>query len=135
MKKQEKFWRQAVILGLMGGAVVSWGGTAAAAEATAEDAPKEYTLSDIIVYGERPEDVYAGGYIARESGLQALGSTDFMDIPFNATTFTEKAISRVKQPGNTLVQLVTLDPTVTSRGNKTYNDVRIRGFSISPHDY
>lgn len=135
MKKQEKFWRQAVILGLMGSAVVSWGGTAAAAEATAEDAPKEYTLSDIIVYGERPEDVYAGGYIARESGLQALGSTDFMDIPFNATTFTEKAISRVKQPGNTLVQLVTLDPTVTSRGNKTYNDVRIRGFSISPHDY
>lgn len=135
MKKKEKFWRQAVILGLMGSAVVSWGGTAAAAEATAEDAPKEYTLSDIIVYGERPEDVYAGGYIARESGLQALGSTDFMDIPFNATTFTEKAISRVKQPGNTLVQLVTLDPTVTSRGNKTYNDVRIRGFSISPHDY
>lgn len=135
MKKQEKFWRQAVILGLMGSAVVSWGGTAAAAEAAEEEAPKEYTLSDIIVYGERPEDVYAGGYIARESGLQALGSTDFMDIPFNATTFTEKAISRVKQPGNTLVQLVTLDPTVTSRGNKTYNDVRIRGFSISPHDY
>ena len=135
MKKKKKFWRQAVILGLMGSAVVSWGGTAAAAEATAEDAPKEYTLSDIIVYGERPEDVYAGGYIARESSLQALGSTDFMDIPFNATTFTEKAISRVKQPGNTLVQLVTLDPTVTSRGNKTYNDVRIRGFSISPHDY
>ena len=135
MKKKKKFWRQAVILGLMGSVVVSWGGTAAAADAEAEDAPKEYTLSDIIVYGERPEDVYAGGYIARESGLQALGSTDFMDIPFNATTFTEKAISRVKQPGNTLVQLVTLDPTVTSRGNKTYNDVRIRGFSISPHDY
>ncbi len=135
MKKKKKFWRQAVILGLMGSVVVSWGGTAAAADAEAEDAPKEYTLSDIIVYGERPEDVYAGGYIARESGLNALGSTDFMDIPFNATTFTEKAISRVKQPGNTLVQLVTLAPTVTSRGNKTYNDVRIRGFSISPHDY
>lgn len=135
MKKKEKFLRRAVRLGFIGGAFVLWGGAASAAEAETENTPKEYDLAEMVVYGERPEDVYAGGYVARESGLQALGSTDFMDIPFNATTFTEKAISRVKQPGNTLVQLVTLDPTVTSRGNKTYNDVRIRGFSISPHDY
>lgn len=134
MKQKGKFLRKAVAWSLMGSAVVLWGGPWAEAAET-EDKPKEYTLSDIVVYGERSEDVYAGGYIARESGLQALGSTDFMDIPFNATTFTEKAISRVKQPGNTLVQLVTLDPTVTSRGNKTYNDIKIRGFSISPHDY
>ena len=134
MKQKGKFLRKAVAWSLMGSAVALWGGPWAEAAET-EDKPKEYTLSDIVVYGERSEDVYAGGYIARESGLQALGSTDFMDIPFNATTFTEKAISRVKQPGNTLVQLVTLDPTVTSRGNKTYNDIKIRGFSISPHDY
>jgi len=60
MKQQGKFWRKAVAWSLMGSAVALWGGPWAEAAET-EDKPKEYTLSDIVVYGERSEDVYAGG--------------------------------------------------------------------------
>lgn len=134
MKEHGKKLEQAVRLSLAGG-IFFFGASAAHAAPAGEDPSDEYTISEMVVYGERPEDVYAGGYVARESSLGALGDTDFMDIPFNAISLTQQSIGQVKQPGNTLTQLLTMDPTVTSDGNRTYNDIRIRGFYISPHDY
>lgn len=132
MKDHWKKLEKAVLLSILGGALFA---SDAAYAAAGEEPPDEYTLSEMVVLGERQENIYAGGYVVRENSLGALGDTDFMDVPFNAISLTEKSIVQAKQPGNTLTQLVTMDPTVTSRGNKTYNDIRIRGFAISPHDY
>lgn len=132
MKKTTKFIGQTLMLSALGSTLFSSGNVQAAPEK--ENAP-EYRISDIIVYGDRPEDEYAGGYVARESSLGALGNTDFMDVPFNTISLTGKTITQVRQPGNTLTQVVTMDPTVVSLGNRTYNDIRIRGFYINPHDF
>ena len=133
MKNYRNLFKKSLALCAAGSFFLSVG--KAYADPQEEKRMDEYVLPAITIHGKRTVDVYAGGYTARENSLGAMGHTDFMDVPFNTLTLTQKSISQVKQPGNTLVQLATMDPTVTMAGNKTYNDVRIRGFYISPHDY
>lgn len=133
MKKYRKLCKKSLALCVTGGLFLSVG--KAYADPQEEKSIDEYVLPTVTIQSERTEEVYAGGYVARENSLGAMGDTDFMDVPFNTLTLTQKSIAQSKQAGNTLVQLATMDPTVTSAGNRTYNDVRIRGFYISPHDY
>lgn len=58
-----------------------------------------------------------------------------MEVPIQATSITAKAIDQVKIPNTTISQAATLDPVVRNRGGNAYNDISIRGFNISPHDY
>ena len=133
MKKYRKLCKKSLALCVTGGLFLSVG--KAYADPQEEKSIDEYVLPTVTIQSERTEEVYAGGYVARENSLGAMGDTDFMDVPFNTLTLTQKSIAQSKQAGNTLVQLATMDPTVTTAGNRTYNDVRIRGFYISPHDY
>ena len=133
MKKYRKLCKKSLALCVTGGLFLSVG--KADADPQEEKSIDEYVLPTVTIQSERTEEVYAGGYVARENSLGAMGDTDFMDVPFNTLTLTQKSIAQSKQAGNTLVQLATMDPTVTTAGNRTYNDVRIRGFYISPHDY
>lgn len=133
MKKYRKLCKKSLVLCVTGGLFLSVG--KAYADPQEEKSIDEYVLPTVTIQSERTEEVYAGGYVARENSLGAMGDTDFMDVPFNTLTLTQKSIAQSKQAGNTLVQLATMDPTVTTAGNRTYNDVRIRGFYISPHDY
>lgn len=64
-----------------------------------------------------------------------LGDKDYMEVPIQATSITAKAIDQVKIPNITISEAATLDPVVRSRGGNAYNDISIRGFNISPHDY
>ena len=66
-----------------------------------------YDLDTVEVVGQRPvsqpvetveepaeetPNVYAGGQIARESSLGVLGKRDFMEVPFNVTSFSNQLI-------------------------------------------
>ena len=106
MKKYRKLCKKSLVLCVTGGLFLSVG--KAYADPQEEKSMDEYVLPAVTIQSERTEEVYAGG---------------------------QKSIAQSKQAGNTLVQLATMDPTVTTAGNRTYNDVRIRGFYISPHDY
>ena len=94
------------------------------------DDPYSYTLPEIVVYGKRTDAYYYGGQVARQNSLGNIGDTDFMDVPFNVLSLSQKAIDINRSSGNTMLEVLTLDPTVTSDGNNTYNDVRIRGYVL-----
>lgn len=99
-------------------------------------------LDEVIVTADRTratEDsagaVYAGGYVGSSPAVGILGDKDYMEVPIQATSITAKAIDQVKIPNITISEAATLDPVVRSRGGNAYNDISIRGFNISPHDY
>lgn len=100
------------------------------------------TLEEVIVTADRTritEDsagsVYAGGYVGTNPSIGILGSKDYTKMPIQATSVTAQAIEQVKLPNNTISEAATLDPVVRARGGNAYNDISIRGFNISPHDY
>lgn len=73
---------------------------------------------------------YAGGEIARGARLGMLGNRDFMDTPFNVTSYTSALIEN--QQARTLQQVLENDPSVrmaTSAGHIREN-FRIRGFPV-----
>ena len=99
------------------------------------DDPYSYTLPEIVVYGKRADAYYYGGQVARQNSLGNIGDTDFMDVPFNVLSLSQKAIDINRSSGNTMIEVLTLDPTVTSDGDNTYNDVRIRGYVLRSQHY
>jgi iron complex outermembrane receptor protein len=73
---------------------------------------------------------YAGGEVARGARLGMLGNRDFMDTPFNVTSYTSALIEN--QQARTLQQVLENDPSVrmaTSAGHIREN-FRIRGFPV-----
>ncbi|MEF3367606.1 TonB-dependent siderophore receptor, partial [Methylocystis sp. 9N] len=73
---------------------------------------------------------YAGGEIARGARLGMLGNRDFMDTPFNVTSYTSALIEN--QQARTLQEVLENDPSVrvtTSSGHMREN-FRIRGFQV-----
>lgn len=106
------------------------------AAASAADNTMQGDLAEVVVEGKRSVDSeYAGGFVGRGGNIGILGRQDYMSTPMQVTSITAKAIDAVKLPGQTLTQAVTLDPAVRARGGNAYNDISIRGYSISPHDY
>lgn len=121
--------------------------TAYAAESAEEEAV--YDLDTVEVVGQRPvsepvetpvepvaeerPNVYAGGQIARESTLGVLGKRDFMDVPFNVTSFNSDLIEN--QQASSVVDVIVNDPSVS---NLTLSSVSqawmIRGFKAQQQD-
>lgn len=92
-------------------------------------------LDEVVVEAERGHALYPGSQVARNTSIGILGEQDFMDVPINAISISRNSISNNTYPGDTLSQVLTLDPGVISRGSNTYNDITIRGFNVSPHDF
>ena len=82
---------------------------------------------------EETPNVYAGGQIARESSLGVLGKRDFMDVPFNVTSFSNQLIEN--QQASSVVDVIVNDPSVS---NLTLSSVSqawmIRGFKAQQQD-
>ncbi|WP_182913888.1 TonB-dependent receptor [Sphingobium terrigena] len=80
------------------------------------------------VIGNQPE-AYAGGLVARGGRLGVLGNRDFMDAPFNQSSYTSKLIEN--QQTQSIVDLLTNDPSVTidSYRSGAFEEVTIRGFT------
>ena len=107
-----------------------------------------YDLDTVEVVGQRPvsqpvetveepaeetPNVYAGGQIGRESSLGVLGKRDFMDVPFNVTSFSNQLIEN--QQASSVVDVIVNDPSVS---NLTLSSVSqawmIRGFKAQQQD-
>ena len=108
-----------------------------------------YDLDTVEVVGQRPvsepvetpvepvaeerPNVYAGGQIARESTLGVLGKRDFMDVPFNVTSFNSDLIEN--QQANSVVDVIVNDPSVADLTLSTVSQAwMIRGFKAQQQD-
>lgn len=105
-----------------------------AAEAASTTDQREFTLEGIEVTAKRSWDIppsYAGGQVARGAGLGVLGNKDFLDTPFNVTSYTARTIE--DQQADTLFDVVANDPSVrfaTPSGQVSEN-FRIRGLEVN----
>lgn len=79
-------------------------------------------------------DYYAGGQVSRRGGLGMLGERDYLDTPFNQTSYTEKTIK--DQQARTLGDVVVNDPSVrtTNPANGRFEQFSVRGFSLFNSD-
>jgi iron complex outermembrane receptor protein len=86
---------------------------------------------EVIASRETLPPVYAGGQVARGAGLGVLGNKDFMDTPFNVTSYTAQTME--DQQADTLFDVVANDPSVrfaTPSGQVSEN-FRIRGLEVN----
>ena len=108
----------------------------------AADEPEVYDLEEVEVVGvhetaasgesEQPS-VYAGGQIARTSHLGVLGERNFMDVPFNVTTFNNQMIEN--QQASSIVDVITNDPSVSDMTLSSVSQAwMIRGFKAQQQD-
>lgn len=77
---------------------------------------------------------YAGGQVATGGRVGLLGNTNFMDTPFNQTTYTAELIE--DQQARSLSDLLINDPSVRLSSARTNinEDFAIRGFTVSSSD-
>lgn len=80
-------------------------------------------------------DAYAGGQIAKGARLGMLGNKDFMETPFNTTSYTSKKID--DQIAQTVGDVVQADPSVrnTHSTNGMLDSFYIRGFPIAEGNF
>ena len=78
---------------------------------------------------------YAGGMVARGGQVGILGNRDFMDTPFDMTTYTSQKIEN--QQAATVADVVNTDPSVrvTSPMNGMLDAYYIRGFPIAEGNF
>ncbi|HML90447.1 MAG TPA: TonB-dependent receptor plug domain-containing protein, partial [Methylomusa anaerophila] len=108
--------------------------------ASSDSDVKQYTLPTTEVTAKRDSrqskdlpPAYAGGQVARGSRLGVLGNKDFLDTPFNITSYTDKLIEN--QQSHTLAGVVANDPSVRfNSGSSSYDTWTIRGFTLSCED-
>ena len=141
MKYESKKLKSRIGIALAAAAVTALPMTAFAAEDAAMDS---YDLDTVEVVGQRPVSqpvetpaenpaVYAGGQIARESSLGVLGKRDFMDVPFNVTSFSNQLIEN--QQANSIVDVIVNDPSVADLTLSSVSQAwMIRGFKAQQQD-
>lgn len=100
----------------------------------------EYQLDDIVVTGVRVHEApitenneVPGGQVARTADYGVLGNRDTMTTPFNATTFTDKAITDVQ--ASNITDVIAMDASIN---NQTLSGASqawaIRGFRAQQQD-
>lgn len=95
-------------------------------------APVMVTAREMPAGGLPP--AYAGGQVAKGGRLGLLGNTDFMETPFNQTSYTAQIIE--DQQARSLSDLLVNEPSVrqsTARTNIS-EDFSIRGFGVASGD-
>ncbi|CUH97295.1 putative membrane protein [Propionispora sp. 2/2-37] len=114
------------------------GQTAEEQAAAAETATGQYdfTLEGIEVTANRNRasslpPAYTGGQVARGANIGVLGNKDFMDTPFNVTSYTAQTME--DKQADTLYDVLISDPSVryaTSAGHSNEN-YTIRGLEVN----
>ncbi|KOF17169.1 energy transducer TonB [Ensifer adhaerens] len=90
--------------------------------------------SSTATIGNEPED-YAGGQVARGGRVGLLGDRDFMDTPFNITSYTAQTIEN--QGARTVADVLANDPSVrsTHASGGMLDSFYIRGFPINEGNF
>lgn len=101
----------------------------------ATDSARQLPTVNVRADKTAPADAYAGGQVARGSGVGLLGELDFMDTPFNTTRYTSGFIENIQAPD--LVRVIALtDPSVYNSGSSggITDYFNIRGFGVASSD-
>ena len=95
----------------------------------------EPQLEEVIVTADR-YDVdsaqlapVAAGMVGTKQNAGILGNKDVLDVPFQQTTFTKQAMETFSQPQRSLMDTLSLSPSVRVTHGSTDTNVYIRGFS------
>lgn len=92
-------------------------------------------LDEVVVYGDRfsADDQalvpVASGMIGTKQEVGVLGKKDVLDVPFQQETFTKQAIETFSQPDRSLMDTLSLAPSVTVTHGSLDTNIKIRGFS------
>jgi iron complex outermembrane receptor protein len=91
------------------------------------------TVNAEALRGDLPKP-YAGGQVARGGGLGMLGDRDFMDAPFNITSYMAQTIQ--DQQARTIADVVINDPSVRNVNPSAgrFDQFAIRGFGVLNSD-
>jgi len=97
----------------------------------------EFTLEGVEVTAKRliakhtAPPLYAGGQVAREANIGILGNKDFMDTPFNVTSYTSQTMEN--KQASTLYDVLSSDPSVryTTSAGGTNENFTIRGLEVN----
>ena len=91
-------------------------------------------LPIITITAEKQQENHAGGRIADQSKLGALGEKSVVDTPFTVTTFTEKLIEQ--QQSSTLGEVLKNDASIRTTTNQGHlnENFKIRGFDVNHED-
>lgn len=78
---------------------------------------------------------YAGGQVARGGQIGMLGNRDFMDTPFNATSYSADLIQN--QQARTIADVMANDPSVRNFYSQSFQQDAffIRGFQVDSGDF
>ncbi len=95
---------------------------------------REFTLEGVEVTADRSQALppaYAGGQAARGANLGILGNKDFMDTPFNVTSYTAQTME--DKQANTLYDVLINDPSIrfTSSAGHPNENYMIRGLTVN----
>lgn len=82
-----------------------------------------------------PVEPYAGGQVARGGKLGLLGNRDFMDTPFNQTSYTSKLIE--DRQAKTIADVMHNDPSVsvTHPSGGILDSFYVRGFPLNEGNF
>lgn len=121
-------------LGLVAAAQVHAAETEPDAGQAADTLPEVAVTAAPTQEAGAPLPPYAGGQVASGGRLGLLGNQDFMDTPFNITSYTAKTIE--DQQARSLSDVLIADPSVRLSSARTNinEDFSIRGFSVPSQD-
>jgi iron complex outermembrane receptor protein len=107
---------------------------ALAQDATALERLEVKAGASAATIGTQPED-YPGGQVARGGRVGLLGNRDFMDTPFNITSYTAETIEN--QGARTVADVLANDPSVrsTHASGGMLDSFYIRGFPINEGNF
>lgn len=123
------------LLCLLLGGSLAWPVPLSFAQADTAAARQEFTLEGVEVTAKRANEdplppAYAGGQVARGGRLGVLGNRDFMDTPFNFTSYTAELMEN--QQAATIAEVTANNPSVRVTSSGSYNQFwNIRGFSVT----
>lgn len=97
----------------------------------------EPQLDEVIVTADRYDAdsaqlaPVAAGMVGTKQNVGTLGNKDVMDVPFQQMTFTKKAMETFAQPQRSVMDVLSLSPSVRVTHGSTDTSLYIRGFSAN----
>ena len=91
------------------------------------------SLDEVVVEGSA--DVLPGGMAKEVVTIGMTGKQNIMSAPMTVTEISNKTIENFGSPSAGLSDVLSLDPSVRANVGTTYNDITIRGFRQTGHNY
>lgn len=92
----------------------------------------DYTMDEVVVTGERDQNVLPGGYVSTEGSFGMLGDKSVMDVPFTQTNLSRKTLETFgENAGKPFASILSNVPGVRNTGTALHSDYYIRGLKLN----